>query len=248
MKKWQCPVCEYIHTEDVPPEKCPVCGAAESTFVVPEDDSAPDTPKAEQAADENEPDAPKKESSIPNDTDTPNAPHIEQEGRAAVYRQKAAIYWQKTAVYREKAAVYWKKAVDLMLKHHAHPISVHLPNGVIPVAATLFIISWLSGSDLLVKAGFINLVFVLIALPLVGLTGVLEWKKKYNQARTTIFKKKIAAATVTAICCVASIIWYLVNPEVMNSSSAWLFVMINLLMLAAAGMAGYIGGKLVFKK
>jgi hypothetical protein len=82
---------------------------------------------------------------------------------------------------------------------------------------------------------------------MVGLTGFLEWKNKYNQALTTIFKIKIAAATVTAICCIASIIWYLVNPEVLVSPGAWIFVMINLLMLGAAGVSGHIGGKLVFK-
>lgn len=175
-------------------------------------------------------DAPKADE---NKTETPGAPPLEKEGRMAVYL--------------EKAAVYMKKAADLMLKYHAHPISVHLPNGVIPVAAVLFVLGWFSGSDLMVKAGFINLVFVIISLPLVGLTGVLEWKRKYNQAQTTIFKIKIAAAMVTAICCIASIIWYLVNPEVLVSSGGWMFVMLNLLMLAAAGVAGHIGGKLVFK-
>lgn len=220
MKRWQCSVCKYIHTGDEPPEKCPVCGVPASKFVLLEEDSTIDTPEAEPAADENK-------------TETPGAPPLEKEGRAAVYR--------------EKAAVYLEKAAALMLQHHAHPMSVHLPNGVIPVAVALFILAWFSGSDLLVKAGFINLVFVIISLPLVGLSGVLEWKRNYNQAQTKIFKIKIAAATVTAICCIASIIWYLVNPEVMGSPGAWLFVMINLLMLAAAGVAGYIGGKLVFK-
>ena len=220
MKRWQCTVCKYIHTGDEPPEKCPVCGVPASKFVLLEEESTIDTPEAEPAADENK-------------TETPGTPPLEKEGRAAVYL--------------EKATVYLKKAADLMLKYHAHPISVHLPNGVIPVAVVLFVLGWFSGSDLLVKAGFINLVFVIISLPMVGLTGFLEWKNKYNQALTTIFKIKIAAATVTAICCIASIIWYLVNPEVLVSPGAWIFVMINLLMLGAAGVSGHIGGKLVFK-
>ncbi|NWH06672.1 rubredoxin-like domain-containing protein [Desulfobacter latus] len=226
MKRWQCSVCKYIHTGENPPEKCPVCGVPASKFVLLEADAAPDTPEAEAAAGENKTDA-------PNNTDTADAPPSEKEGRAAVYL--------------EKATVYLKRAADLMLKYHAHPISVHLPNGVIPVAVVLFILGWFSGSNLLVQAGFINLVFVVISLPLVGLTGVLEWKTKYNQALTTIFKIKIAAAIVTAICCIASIIWYLVNPEVLVSPGGWMFVMLNLLMLAAAGVAGHIGGKLVFK-
>ncbi|PIE63099.1 MAG: rubredoxin [Desulfobacter postgatei] len=217
MKKWQCSVCKYIHTGDEPPEKCPVCGVDASKFVLLED-PAPDTPEAEPAADENTPD-------VPSNTANQDAAALEE----------------------DRVAVYLKKASDLMLKYHAHPMAVHLPNGVIPVAVLLFILAFFSGSDLLVKAGFINLIFVLISLPLVGLTGFLEWKNKYNQARTTIFKIKIAASTVCATCCVTSIIWYLVDPEVLGSSGAWLFVGVNLLMVGAAGVAGHMGGKLVFK-
>ncbi len=231
MKKWQCPVCKYIHTGDDPPEKCPVCGVSGSKFVRFEDDTEAEAPKTEApGADEKKTAAPEKKGAAANkaanNTETPNASPLKTEGRAMVYMKKAA---------------------ELMLKHHAHPMTVHMPNGVIPVAAALFILSWIFGSPLLAKAGFINQVFVLIALPVVVLTGVLEWKKKYNQAQTTIFKLKIGAATVTAICCMASIIWYLVNPDVLESSWAWVFVVINLLMLAATGVAGHIGGKLVFK-
>nr|WP_319395530.1 DUF2231 domain-containing protein [uncultured Desulfobacter sp.] len=148
----------------------------------------------------------------------------------------------------DRARVYMDQAADLMVKHHAHPMSVHLPNGVIPVVAILIILAWFSGSEVMVKAAFINLIFVLISLPIVGLTGFLEWKEKYNQAQTKIFKTKIAAASVAAFCCIVSLIWYLVNPAVLQSSTAWLFVLVNVLMLAGAGVAGHIGGKLVFKE
>ena len=220
MKKWQCSVCKYIHTGDDPPEKCPVCGVSADKFVLLEEDATPDTSTDAPAADENKTDA-------PNETDKPDLSTLDKWGRAKVYMEQAT---------------------DLMLQHHAHPMSVHLPNGVIPVVAILIVLAWFSGSEMMLKAGFINLIFVLISLPIVGLTGFLEWKEKYNQAQTNIFKIKIAAASVTAVCCITSIIWYLVNPEVLASSGAWLFVMINLLMLAGAGVAGYIGGKLVFKE
>ena len=190
MKKWQCSVCKHIHTEDAPPEKCPVCGVSGDKFVHLEEDSDTATPNVESAVDENKADAPPKESSAPNDSETPDASPLGK--------------WDRAVVYLEKAA-------DLMVKHHAHPMSVHLPNGVIPVVAILIILAWFSGSDMMLKAGFINLIFVLIGLPLVGLTGFLEWKKKYNQAQTTIFKIKISAAAVAAVCCIISMIWYLVN-------------------------------------
>lgn len=220
-------MCKYIHTGDEPPEECPVCGVSKSKFVLLEEDSSPDTSTDEPVADENKTEAPQQEASAPNDSDTLDA--------------SPSGKWDHALIYMEKAA-------DLMVKHHAHPMSVHLPNGVIPVVTALVVLAWFSGSEPMLKAGFINLIFVLIALPLVGLSGFLEWQKKYNQAQTTMFKTKIAAAGVTAICCITSIIWYLVNPEVLESPGAWLFVLVNVLMLAAAGVAGHIGGKLVFKE
>lgn len=141
----------------------------------------------------------------------------------------------------------YQKITDLMIQHHAHPILVHTPNGILPIAAVLFIIAWLFDATLPANAAAVNLVFVVLALPLVVYTGVLEWQRKYNQADTLLFRIKILAATLTCASCLISLVWFLVNPAVLSTSLAWIFILINLIMLASAGIAGYIGGKLVFK-
>ncbi|MBG0779902.1 MAG: rubredoxin, partial [Desulfotignum balticum] len=51
-----------------------------------------------------------------------------------------------------------------MIRHHAHPILVHTPNGILPVAAVLFVIAWLFDATLPAKAAAVNLVFVVLAL------------------------------------------------------------------------------------
>lgn len=33
MKNWRCSVCGYIHRGEIPPEKCPKCGAPREKFV-----------------------------------------------------------------------------------------------------------------------------------------------------------------------------------------------------------------------
>jgi len=33
-KRWRCTVCGYIHEDDAPPERCPICGADKSQFVL----------------------------------------------------------------------------------------------------------------------------------------------------------------------------------------------------------------------
>lgn len=140
-----------------------------------------------------------------------------------------------------------EKIEALLCKHHAHPVSVHTPNGILPAAVVLWLLAWLFSSDFLAKVAMINLLFVITALPFVIYTGVLEWKRKYNGALTLIFKIKILAASITSITCAISIVWYLFDPAVLVSFKALVFLLINILMLAAAGIAGHIGGKLVFK-
>jgi uncharacterized membrane protein len=141
----------------------------------------------------------------------------------------------------------FEKITSLLIQHHAHPVSVHTPNGILPAAVIFWLIAWIFSTDLFARVAFINLIFVIITLPFVIFTGVLEWKKKYNGALTVIFKVKIMAATLTTVSCVISFAWYLLDPQILSSSKAWVFILINIIMLAAAGVAGLIGGKLVFK-
>lgn len=143
---------------------------------------------------------------------------------------------------------WFGKITDFLAKHHAHPVSVHTPNGVLPVAVFLFCVSWAIGFELFSKAGFINLVFVLLTLPFVVFTGVIEWQKKYLGAMTMFFKIKIIAAIIVCTGCLISLIWYIINPDILSSPKALGFILINLVSLIAAGIAGHIGGKLVFKE
>ena len=151
---------------------------------------------------------------------------------------------EKTSTIEENN---FEKIKSLMVKHHAHPVLVHTPNGLLPVAVILWLLAWIFDSGLLGKAAFINQIFVIVSLPLVIFTGIIEWQKKYNKAMTTLFKIKISAAILTSTACLITTIWFFIDPEVLRSSWAWSFMFINIIMLAAAGIAGYIGGKLVFK-
>ncbi|MCP4116425.1 MAG: rubredoxin [Desulfobacteraceae bacterium] len=139
------------------------------------------------------------------------------------------------------------KIKALMVKHHLHPVSVHFPNGVLPVVVVFFILSALFACDSFAKAGFYNLVFVVLSLPVVLVAGAVEWEKKYNRALTILFLIKIVAASITTVSCCTSLVWFLLEPTVMASSRAWIFIGLNLVMLGSAGVAGFIGGKLVFK-
>lgn len=138
---------------------------------------------------------------------------------------------------------------NLMIRHHAHPISVHFPNGIIPAAVAFIFLAVIFQFAGLGKASFYNMLFVMLTLPVVLFTGYNEWKKKYKGALTRIFIIKIIAAAIVSACALISVIWFLVSPDILQtpSSARTLFLILHLLLLGATGIAGHIGGKLVFK-
>ncbi|HBN26199.1 MAG TPA: rubredoxin [Desulfobacteraceae bacterium] len=135
----------------------------------------------------------------------------------------------------------------MMIKHHVHPISVHFPNGVLPVAVIFLALAVVFNLSTLSDAAFYNLVMVLLSMPLVMYSGFKEWKKKYQGNLTRLFLTKIICATIVLITLIILVLWRIVNADVSHTESKWIYFLIHLVMLAAAGGAGYIGGKLVFK-
>ncbi len=138
--------------------------------------------------------------------------------------------------------------VGQILKHHLHPITVHFPNGVIPVSVVFVILAVLFESINLSFAAFANLVFVLLTMPVVVFSGYVEWQKKYGGNMTSYFIIKLICGGGVTLLALILVIWHIANPDVvLTSSQKWWFIFLNLIMLGGAGIAGFIGGKLVFK-
>lgn len=135
-----------------------------------------------------------------------------------------------------------------IVRHHLHPIMVHTPNGIIPMAVVFLFIAALFTAPLFDIASLYSLVFVLIAMPVVLYTGYVIWQKRYRGAMTHIFKLKIGAATVATVSLVILLIWRAAQPAVLTTPSfgRWFFLALAVIMLGAIGLAGHIGGKLVF--
>lgn len=137
--------------------------------------------------------------------------------------------------------------IEKMIKdHHLHPISVHVPNGVVPASFIFLFLSFVSGGvSALEKAAFINLIFVLFSMPAVIYTGFVDWKNKYSGAMTSVFKTKMVCAGCLTLCTLISVIWRLFDA---SAGSSWIYLLLNAIILASAGVAGFMGGKLVFNK
>ena len=118
---------------------------------------------------------------------------------------------------------------------------------IFPTASCLLSIT--TGVASLGTAALWNMGFVVISLPLVLFSGYVEWQKRYQGLKSGLFKIKITAAAVVTVTAVLLVVWWIVDPGILQkpSSARSLFIFVSFIMLAAAGIAGYIGGKLVFK-
>ena len=139
-------------------------------------------------------------------------------------------------------------ATTQILRHHLHPIMVHTPNGIVPMAVLFLFIAALFAAPLFDIAALYSLVVVLIAMPAVLATGYIVWQERYRGALTPIFKLKIGASIVATVSLVILLIWRALQPAVLNtpSSARWFFLILAVIMLGAVGLAGHMGGKLVF--
>ena len=140
------------------------------------------------------------------------------------------------------------KISDLILENHLHPISVHGPNGIIPMAFIFLVLAVLFQLPGFGSAAYLSMIFVLLSMPFVLLTGYLTWQKKYKGARTSVFKMKIAASCVATVILFGLVICKTVQPDVLSGPSLnrFIFLFWAMVMLAAIGLAGHLGGNLVF--
>jgi rubredoxin/uncharacterized membrane protein len=277
MSDWECGVCGYVHKEDQPPEVCPVCEAPAKMFKELTEESKGGTEQEnapEVAAPENAPDVAVQEDAAvrrwrctvcgyvhtgdePPEKcpvcDAPKQMFVEIDADGKVLGEVETEEADPAMAHRAETAAkqspsFLNKLASLSLKHHLHPITTHFPNGVLPVVVVFLGLSVYFKIISLELAAYYNLIFVLIMLPLVLLTGFVEWQKRYKGIKTAIFITKIICSLIVLGTVNVLVFWRLLDPQVLaeGSPSRLIYLGIALGMLAVTGLAGYLGGKLAF--
>jgi uncharacterized membrane protein/RNA polymerase subunit RPABC4/transcription elongation factor Spt4 len=143
----------------------------------------------------------------------------------------------------------YDRLYQLIVKHHVHPISVHIPNGLLPVSVLFIFLAVIFKFTSLSQAAFYNLICVVFAMPVVLFSGVIVWQKKYNGVMTKLFLTKMICGGVVSLSAMILVVWSIVDLGVLALTSAHLlaFLFVNMVMVGAAVTAGFLGGKLVFK-
>ncbi|NOY52281.1 MAG: hypothetical protein GXP58_01515 [Deltaproteobacteria bacterium] len=135
------------------------------------------------------------------------------------------------------------------VKIHPHPIAVHFSNGLIPVSIFFLFLFFFTRNPHMEIVAFYTLWVGTLGSALALGTGLFDWKKHYRGAWVPVFKKKLTAGVLAILGgALACLIRYL-HPGLLLSLSGLsvFYVMLNLFVLACVGIAGYLGGKLVFQ-
>lgn len=249
VKKWRCTLCGYIHQGPEPPEECPICGADSEAFeeVVEEEKTA----VTEETA------VVKKSNrkwrckicGYIHDGDTPPEKCPLCGAAADQFEEVVEGSGEGGYTVKGKSSKEGKESwlVSQIIKHHIHPIIVHTPNGVLPVGLVFIVLAILFNQHpTFDTVAFYNNIFVLISMPAVLATGIVVWKKRYNGALTPLFKVKIAASALVTILLAGLVIWRVIEPDVLTREGKWTYLVLSGCMIGAVGLAGHMGGKLVF--
>ncbi|MGW8192776.1 MAG: rubredoxin-like domain-containing protein [Desulforhopalus sp.] len=258
VKQWRCTVSGYVHTGTEPPEKCPICEATADQFE--------EVTEKEEAA-EAEADVEKRwrctvcgyihsGAEPPEKCPVCDAPknmfeEIDAEGNViteAPGTKNADVVASSVEPGEKRKRPFFDRLCELVLRFHFHPISTHFPNGVLPAAVVFLALAVYFNVAMLETASYYNLIFVLVILPVVVLTGYIEWQKRYKGIKTAIFIIKIICALLVLASVNVLVFWRLLDPTVANAGSPYqmAYLGVAVVMIVATGIAGNLGGKLVF--
>ncbi len=253
MKYFKCPQCGYVAHGAGAPEKCPVDGTGKEEFEELGEEEATrakadfkareERGQVEQAYTSEEKGRRKdREFSPPGlEADIKQEQEQEQEER----KKK-----KPSAKKQEPPKTLYGAVTAMMARNHAHPIAVHVPNGVVPMAVLFYFIGAVFKQQSFAWAALASLVFVVLAMPAVLYSGYVDWQLRYKGHLTRVIRNKIIAGFVVFGIGIIMVAWLAVMPEVadMGSNIKWAYLFGFIAMLAAVTYAGNLGGRLVFGK
>lgn len=130
---------------------------------------------------------------------------------------------------------------------HIHHIGSHFTNGLMPVAALLLALHFVSGERNFEAAAFYCVILSMVAAPVVFFSGYLDWRTRFERRSTYIFNHKRLFGVFFMLLSVMLVIWRIMRPEVAMPASGLRYVYMALLYIDTgfAMYLGYLGGKFI---
>lgn len=241
MKRWRCKVCGYIHEGEVPPETCPVCGAPKEEFVEIDEEETHDEAGGDAGGD----------AGRDRDAGGDAGSGTRAGGGAGEDADRdagAETGNDPQGPGRARKDEPPPGLLGWMARERSHAITVHVPNGVLPVATFFLVLGSLFAAGGLSLAAQYNMMAVLLAMPFVMFSGYVDWQAHYGGVMTRPILLKIICGAVVLGVSLLIVLWW--QRDAASIRSDWMltsvFVLLHLVALGAAGVAGYLGGRLAF--
>jgi len=132
---------------------------------------------------------------------------------------------------------------------HLHSIFIHFTNALYPVAILFMFLFLLFGNDAFRRTYFYIMVIATCSVPVSYLTGILQWRRKFQGVMIKIFYDKIRFGVLIFVIGLVCTLWYYFSPEVLEKKNILTaaFVLLNLSILAPIIYLGHLGGIIVYE-
>ena len=130
-----------------------------------------------------------------------------------------------------------------------HPVFVHFPQALFPVAFASFVLYLGTGEPVFESGTHLMTAFGLAAAPVTMITGYIDWKVRYKGYMTPVFRIKIVTGFVLIGLSLAVVLLRAFVPEIARlplSGLGWLRAGLLAGCVASCVVEGHYGGKLVF--
>ena len=132
---------------------------------------------------------------------------------------------------------------------HLHPILVHFPQGLFPVAFASFCLYVVTGVREFESGAFVMALFGLLAAPVTTATGFFDWWNRYQAYMTSVFRIKIAGAFALMALAGPAVLLRAFQPDLAAlplAGPGWAYFGLLAACTATCVVLGHYGGKLVF--
>jgi len=130
-----------------------------------------------------------------------------------------------------------------------HPMFVHFPQALFPVAFGAFCLYFATGVREFEAGAFVCALFGLLAAPMTAATGLLDWWTHYKAYMTSVFRIKIAGSFVLMVLGASAVLLRAFHPDLAVlplGGLGWAYFGLLAACTATCVVVGYHGGKLVF--
>ncbi len=155
---------------------------------------------------------------------------------------------QPVSALRKRWLVIQNRLGELDL--HLHGISIHFTSALYPVAILFMFLFLLFGKTSFLHTYFYMMVLATLSLPFSYLTGILEWRQKFEGVRLPIFMAKIICGIAVFVIGAACTVWYALWPGVLEGGGIVMviFILLNVSILPLLVILGYLGGKVLYER